>query len=100
MTTKKKTRRRKRAATVVEAAPAVEEVTAVEEVSAPLPAPTPVVPPLSLEEYKHVSGIRPEHFGGFARFISLEYGRNTQARKTLDDWKNTYEQYLNRPVIG
>lgn len=100
MTTKKKTRRRKRAATAVETVAIVDAPVETETISVPAPASIPSAPPLTLEEYKNVSRIRPEHFGGFARFISLEYGRNTPTRKTLDDWKNTYEQYLNRPVIG
>ena len=54
MTTKKKTRRRKRAATVVEAAPVVETPAVAEEASTPAPVLVPTAPSLSLEEYKNL----------------------------------------------
>jgi len=75
----------------------------------PVEAPPPPEPPppapkapavIRFDEFRRRSGIRPEHFGSFARHISLEYGRDTQERKTFDGWKNAYDEYLNRPVIG
>jgi hypothetical protein len=70
--------------------------------SAPTPAalPVPSPPMIRFDEFQHRSGIRPEHFSGFSRYISLQYGPDTQERKTFEDWKNAYDKYLNRPVIG
>lgn len=60
----------------------------------------PSPPMIRFDEFQYTSGIRPEHFSGFARYISLQYGPDTQERKTFEGWKNAYDEYLNRPVVG
>ena len=67
-------------------------------ITATISPPSPLM--IRFDEFQHRSGIRPEHFSGFSRYTSLQYGPDTQERKTFEDWRNAYDKYLNRPVIG
>ncbi|MBO75976.1 MAG: hypothetical protein CME17_00975 [Gemmatimonadetes bacterium] len=90
MATKKKTKRTRKATKVTKAVPAP-------VVKA---APKPKVVPIDLAAFRRTSGIRPEHFGGFERYITLVYGPGDRLYKSPAEWRSTYDQYLKRPVIG
>ena len=89
MATKKKARKTRKATK----APALEVLVESNEV---IPGPAPI----NLGAFRRTSGIRPEHFGGFERHITLEYGPGHGLYKTPAEWRSTYDQYLKRPVIG
>ena len=57
-------------------------------------------PMITFDAFRRTSGIRTEHFGGFARYFTLEYGSDVTHWKTVAEWKNAYDKYLKRPVVG
>ena len=77
----------------------------VEEVvtSPPPPPPASTPPPtelrISLDKFRPISGVRPEYFGGFRRYIELGWDKDT-LRQTVAEWKQAYRDYLDRPVVG
>ena len=89
MTTKRKARKAKKA---------VEAVAVIAPAKEPEAALVPA--PINLDAFKRTSGIRPEHFGGFERHITLECGPGHGLYKTPAEWRSTYDQYLKRPVVG
>ena len=69
----------------------------------PTKAQTPPVakePKISFKAFRLTSGIRPEHFAGFARYITLRCGSDASLWNTVSGWKNAYDEYLNKPVVG
>ena len=62
--------------------------------------PIVAVPKITLDAFRRTSGIRPVHFAGFARYITLRCGTDTSLWDTVAGWKNAYDEYLNKPVVG
>jgi len=54
-------------------------------------------PRIAFRVFARASGIRPEHLAGFARYIE---GADHNVRKTMEDWREAYESFRNRPILG
>jgi phage tail tape-measure protein len=55
---------------------------------------------ITLDSFRRTSGIRPEHFSGFAHYITLRCESDASLWNTVSGWKNAYDEYLSQPVIG